>query len=738
MSFLKPEYFWNLLWLIPLIVFFWVLSYQRRKKQLSLILGERAENPAYTTLSTRKRTIRNILLATAILFLIVAIARPSWGTKILPFTGKGRDLLIVQDVSKSMLSQDVQPSRLEHSKWFLRELIKQCPGDRFGIIDFAGTAFLQCPMTADKTTLFQAINEMSVESIPLGGTNIQRAIEASMEAFKAAEGGHRAIILLTDGDELQGSSSTALEELKKTRIPIFVVGIGDPSQPGLIVLPGAKPGEQTFLRDKDGELVKSPLNEKQLNALSTETSGIYVRSTATNTGLDSIIKRVKALIPEQYDQGNQTRPIERFHIPLFAALFLLFAYFAVNERRNVFMIFAIMCIANFAGAQDKIPMDDKKQPTSAADKQPVPADQPLDTAVPMPDDKAPIKDGGKKSTDIKTPYEIYNKALELQKNKELDKAAALYENAISVDPGDRELVSKACQNLGVIKHENARTLIQTKPEDAIKALDSAEEMYRESMRATPNPLEVAMNQQKLLKDREQAKKILEQQKKMEQKKQEAQQKTKEAHDSQKDKNEGKSQQDKKEDQKDQKDQKQDQKQDQKSGQKEQQDQKGEQQDKGGQQNKQDDAQKKTEEAKKAVDDYKQEAQKQDSKQSEESASKAEKEIEKAQEEQKKGNGQKAEENLKNAMKELGMSKDEGQNKDKDKQEQKGKQDQDQKNQEKQKAKPQKEQPRDDKDIDPEQAEALLDLMANDEKKLQKEMKEQNRENSRANSVEKDW
>ncbi|MFZ2657370.1 MAG: VWA domain-containing protein [Victivallales bacterium] len=741
MIFLKPEYFWNILWIIPLLVFFWVLSYQRRKKQLSLILGERAVNPAYTTLSTRKRTIRNILLASAILVLLVAAARPSWGTKILPFTGKGRDLLIVQDVSKSMLSQDVQPSRLEHSKWFLRELIKNCTGDRFGIIDFAGTAFLQCPMTADKTTLFQSINEMSVESIPLGGTNIQRAIEASMEAFKAAEGGHRAIILLTDGDELQGSSSVALEELKKTKIPIFVVGIGDPSQPGLIVLPGAKPGEQTFLRDKNGELVKSPLNEKQLNALAMETSGIYVRSTATSTGLDSVLKRVKALIPEQYDQGNQTRPIERFHIPLFAALFLLFAYFAVNERRNVLILLTIMCFANFAGAQDKIPVDDKTQPPMAVNKQAVPGDQLLDTAVPMPDDKSPAKNGGKKSTDIKTPHEIYNKALELQKNKEFDKAAALYENAISVDPGDHELVSKACQNLGVIKHENARALIQTKPEDAIKALESAEEMYRESMRATPKPLEVAMNQQKLLKDRELAKKILEQQKKLEQKKQEAQQKTKEAHDSQKDKNEGKSQQDKKQDQKqDQKNeqngqQKQKDQQSQKDGK---QDKKNEQQDKGGQQTKQDDAQKKTEEAKKSVEDYKEEAKKQDSKQSEESASKAEKEIEKAQEEQKKGNGQKAEENLKNALNELGMSKDEGQNKDKDKQEQKGRQDQDQKNQEKQKAKPQKEQPKDEKEIDPEQAEALLDQMANDEKKLQQEMKEQNKQNSRANTVEKDW
>ncbi|HBC89187.1 MAG TPA: hypothetical protein DCZ94_19785 [Lentisphaeria bacterium] len=720
MNFLKPEYFWNLLWMVPVLVFFSALAYRRRKKQLSLILGERAANPAYSTLSHRKRLLRNFLLVTSILFLLVAAARPSWGTKILPFTGKGRDLLIVLDVSKSMLSQDVQPSRLEHSKWFLRELIKQCPGDRFGIVDFAGSAFLQCPMTADKTTLFQAINEMSVESIPLGGTNIQRALEVSMEAFKAAEGGHRAIILLSDGDEIQGSSSAALDELKKTKIPIFVVGIGDPSQPGLIVLPGAKPGEQTFLRDKNGELVKSPLNEKQLNNLASATSGIYVRSTATNTGLSDILKRVKAMVPEQYDQGNQTRPIERFHIPLFAALILLFAYFAINERRSIASILALFFLANFADAQAPV----QKQ-AAVLPQQNIPvssADQPLDTAIPMPDAKPRANGNGAKKLDVKSPYEIYNQALALQEKKEFENASALYENAISSDPGDRELVSKACQNLGVIKHENARTLINTKPQDAIKILDSAEEMYKESMRISPKPLDVAMNQQKLIKDRELAKKILEQQKQLEQKKKEAQQKAKDAHDSQKDKNDGKPPQDQKKEQKDQ----------------QKPDQKDQPQGKSGQQKNQDDVQKKTEAAKDSVEDYKEEARKQNDKQSEESADRAEKEIEKAQQEQKTGDGKKAEKNLKNAMKELGLSQDEGQNKDKDQQDQKGKQEQGQKNQEKQQAKPQKEQPKDDKEIDPEQAEALLDLMANDEKKLIEKQKEQDRRDPRIAPVEKDW
>ncbi|MCX6985260.1 MAG: VWA domain-containing protein, partial [Lentisphaerae bacterium] len=406
MNFIKPDYLWNHLWNIPAFVIFSAMAYRRRKKQLELVLGGRAGDPEFSTLAPGKMMLRNILLGAAIIFLVLAAARPSWGTKILPFSGKGRDLLIVLDVSKSMMSQDVQPSRLGHAKWFLRELIKECPGDRFGIVAFAGTAFLQCPMTADKTTLFQSIDEMSVESIPLGGTNIQQAIETSIQAFKAAEGGHRAIILVTDGDEVQGSSSDALEDLKKMKIPMFVVGIGDPSQPGLIMLPDKNGKDPQFLRDSKGELVKSPLNETQLKNIASETSGIYVRSTATSTGLSAIQKRVKALVPEKYDQGNQTRAIERFHIPLFAAVILLLAFFAVNERRRTPLLALLLLSANFAIGADNNPIPLTDNPSDAKT---IPMATPNKNGSLNVNPELPVKGSN---------YEIYNQALELQKKKD--------------------------------------------------------------------------------------------------------------------------------------------------------------------------------------------------------------------------------------------------------------------------------------------------------------------------------
>jgi hypothetical protein len=491
------------------------------------------------------------------------------------------------------------------------------------------------------------------------------------------------------------------------------------------MLPDKNGKDPQFLRDDKGELVKSPLNETQLKNIARETSGIYVRSTATDTGLSAIQKRVKALVPEKYDQGNQTRGIERFHIPLFAAVILLLAFFAINERRKTPLLILLFLYANFAicANNNVIPLAD-----NPADAKTIP--------MAMPDKNNSLK-VNPELTVKGSNYEIYNQALDLQKKKEFAKAAGLYENAISKADGDSELISKACQNLGVIKHEDARALINSKPEDALKIIDSAEDMYRESMRAGPQAKDVALNQQKLIQDRETAKKILEQKKQMEQKKKEAQQKTKEAHDSQKDKNqESKSGQDKKNNDQKQKNDQQKESQQKQDGKEQKQDKDQPQQDS---QKKQDDPQKKTDEAKKAVEDYKKEAQKQDSKESEQSASKAEKEIEKAKEEQKKGNGEKAEENLKNAMKELGDSEKNDKNKGDDKKEQeKQKQDQGDKNPEKQNGKPQNGQPKDEKEIDPSQAESLLDLMANDEKKLRDEIKEYQRKDSGIRKVDKDW
>ena len=816
---MKFEYIWklmHLLWIIPLFGILVYYASYRRKSLLKTIFGSNANNPDNTTLSHGKRYLKLWLLLSAIIFACFAVARPVWGWRILPFSDRGRDLLILLDVSKSMNSEDVKPSRLKHAKLFIRNLIKSNPGDRFGLISFAGSSFLECPLTVDKTSLFQELDELNTDSIPLGGTNIESALKTALMAFKAAEGGYRAIVLITDGDELYGDSTKAIAELKKKKIPLFVVGIGDPKGDGLIKMTNAN-GKTTLLRDSQGKLVKSRLNEAGLKKLSDATGGIYVRSTETQPELAAINKRVHALVPKEYSKGSSKRPIERFHYPLAASVLLLLIWFAIGERKSprTMLLFATFATASLLTPVQVSAQDNNKLLTGA------PVEKKTQQTPP-----AASENKKEKKTAIATSADIYNRALLAQKSNKISEAVKLYKQAVNMSKVAPEVRSKAFQNLGVISHSEARAVMQKKPDEALKILDKAEVMYKEAMRSAPSRKSVVLNQQKLIDDRELAKQIKKKKEELKKKQQQAQKKTKEAHDQQKKENQQKKQQQcnknqnnqQKKDQNQNKQQqnKQQQKQNCQNKQNQQQNknnssdkqQKKEQkensnqnrqtgnsheqnhQEKQNKQSKGDQGQKsqqnkqnagkqqqnssssssakteqKIKEAEQACNDLKKAADQHKRQDISKQASEAEKELKKAEEEHKKGNGDKAEEHLKKALEKLQAGSDK--NKD-NKNSQKNKQskgdqgqkdqnskknaqkqgDQKQNGQDRKLQKPQQKNQKGsqgkggkkkaEKPIDPRQAAALLDLMANDEKTLLDKIKENQKRNARVKKVLKDW
>ena len=362
----NPDVLWNMLWLIPLFVALSYYAVGKKKKLCMMLLGDRFDNPEFSNLSRAKRNLKSWLIAFALVLLVVTASRPFWGMKILPYSGSGRDLMIVLDVSKSMLAEDVKPSRIDHAKWFLRELIKSTPGDRYGLVAFSGSAFLECPMTVDKTSIFQIIDEMHPGSIPLGGTNIENSINVALEAFQAAETPHRAIILVTDGDELQGNMEQTSKKLIERHIPLYVVGVGDPTQPGLVMSADEETGKKSFLKDAKGEIVKSSLNENALAKLANECDGIYVRSTATKSCLQPLLNKINTLVPEKYRTGQNTRNIERFHIPLFFAVVLLLLTMLIGETRKsaVAMLLLSFTLSGFSQDNPVVPPTEEDKPPS--------------------------------------------------------------------------------------------------------------------------------------------------------------------------------------------------------------------------------------------------------------------------------------------------------------------------------------------------------------------------------------
>jgi len=748
------EYTWKLLHLLWIVPLFGILVYTaayKRKKVLEQIFGINATFSTNSTLSPGRRYLRLWLLLGAIVLLCVAIARPRWGWRILPFSDRGRDLMIVLDVSKSMRSEDIRPTRLKHAKLFIRNLIKSNPGDRFGLIAFAGSAFLECPLTVDKTSIFQTLDEINTDSIPLGGTNIENALDTALLAFQAAEGGYRAIVLISDGDELSGDSSKALATLKSQKIPLFVVGIGKPSGDGLIKMTGPD-GKTHLLRDSQGKLVKSKLNEVQLKKLSTATGGIYVRSTASEPELAAIDKRVQELVPKEYSKGSSKRPIEKFHYPLCAAVLLLLIRFGIGERRRdvtLALFFAMIIMTGLS-------------PTAHAQNKPLPK---VEKQLALEDGVEGEKITTGKKSEAETPAVLYNRALKLHMEHKSEEASKLYKKAVNMSKVAPEVRSKAFQNLGVINHEKARALMQKDPDKALKIMDYAEVMYKEAMRSDIKRKRVVLNQQKLIDDRKLAKQIKNKKEELKKKQQQAQKKTKEAHDQQKKENQNKNKQKKKEKNKQQQNQKQDKSQEQqkKSQGSDNKEEPREKKDGGGSGNKdKENTEKKIQDAKKACSDLKDAAKRHQRPDIKKQAEEAEKELKKAEEEHKKGDGKKSEEHLKKALEKLKSNGkeqnnkdkqqqkkgDEGQNKDqnKKKNDKKGDQKQAGGDRKLEKQKPQSDKKGEqkaqeevkEKPIDPRQAATLLDMMANDEKTLRDKIKENQKRNSRVKKVLKDW
>ncbi len=349
MSFLNGAILWNLLWIVPLILVLALAGNARRNTILRKMFGTNERAAQFSNASRGKRVFRLLLLSGAILLTVVAAARPSWGKQVMQDTSTGRDLLVLFDVSKSMLSDDVKPSRMDHAKWLVREIVKKNPGDRFGLIAFAGESFLICPLTVDRTSFIQLVDDLDTDTIPVGGTNVQLALEEAVQAFKGAQGMHKAVILVTDGDELTGRGATVVGDLAKAQIPVFAVGVGDPSNPAVIRVKDER-GDLRVLTDREGNPVKSPLNEPQLTELARRTGGIYVRSTAAFSGVDELETRIKMLDrKESEDSVSMFRPIERPAYPLAAALFLLALFFCVSETRpravqTALAVAALICL----------------------------------------------------------------------------------------------------------------------------------------------------------------------------------------------------------------------------------------------------------------------------------------------------------------------------------------------------------------------------------------------------------
>ncbi|SHO43143.1 VWA domain-containing protein [Desulfopila aestuarii] len=304
---------------------------QKRQATLEKFAGAQLLGRLTRHVSTTRRRLKNILLILGIFLLFAALARPQYGSTWIEVKRKGIDILFALDTSNSMLAEDTKPNRLQRARLGIMDFVAKLEGDRIGLMPFAGTGYLMCPLTLDYDAFNNSLGTITTDIIPLGGTNISKVIEEAESVLKN-DANHKVLILLTDGENLEGDAIQTAKAAKEKGMTIYTVGVGTASGE-LIPLPGT--GKAGFVKDETGKYVTSKLDEKSLTEIAEVTGGIYAPLGNSGEGLQTIYQQKLQLIPkEELMERRQKVPIERFSWPLAAAIFLLFLEYLLPERKS--------------------------------------------------------------------------------------------------------------------------------------------------------------------------------------------------------------------------------------------------------------------------------------------------------------------------------------------------------------------------------------------------------------------
>ncbi len=321
-------------WIIFMVMLFLLWAFGDRKRALRQFAEAELLPDISASVSLPKKKIKSALIITALIFGVLALMRPQWGFQWQEVKRRGLDILIAIDTSKSMLATDVKPDRLEKSKLAVKDLIKKLEGDRVGLIAFSGTAFLQCPLTTDYNGFLLALNDLGVNTIPRGGTSISSAIEVALESFKeGGESKYKVLVIITDGEDHEGDALKLADSAKKGGIKIFCIGIG--TSEGELIQLADENGHRIFLKDREGNIVKTKLNETLLRGIALSTGGMYVRSSGAQFGLDFIYEEKLSQMEKRDIKTRQNKLYyDRFQIPLaLVFIFLLIEPF-ISDRNT--------------------------------------------------------------------------------------------------------------------------------------------------------------------------------------------------------------------------------------------------------------------------------------------------------------------------------------------------------------------------------------------------------------------
>lgn len=319
-----------LLIVIPLLIVFYVVMVRRKKRAIAEFGNPELLGPLMPLLSFKRGAWKFVMLLLALSFVILGVAGPQFGSKLQQVKKKGVEIIIALDVSNSMMAQDIKPSRLEKAKMAISRVVEKLSNDKVGLIVFAGDAYVQLPITTDYSSARLFLSNVSTDIVPVQGTAIGAAIDLAARSFTPETETAKAIIVITDGENHQDDAVAAAGMAHEKGITVHTIGMG--LEQGAPIPEKGKPGQ--YMKDGQGNVVVSKLEEETLRKIAEAGEGLYVRASNTDVGLTQLLDEVNRMEKTLLEERVYSDYAEKYQYFLLVGLFFVFVEFMILGRKN--------------------------------------------------------------------------------------------------------------------------------------------------------------------------------------------------------------------------------------------------------------------------------------------------------------------------------------------------------------------------------------------------------------------
>jgi Ca-activated chloride channel homolog len=328
------EYLWGLL-IIPFLILIFLWSRFSRRRALRRFGNRQLLNELMPFASSSRPAFKFLILMLALALFIIGAAQPQFGSKLKKVQREGVEIIIALDVSNSMMAEDIQPNRLERSKRAISRLVDRLRDDKIGLVVFAGEAYTQLPITTDYNSAKLFLEAVTVDIVPRQGTAIGAAINLAIRSFTPGGLANKAIIVITDGENHEDDPITAAQEAVKNGIVVHTIGMGLPQGSPI---PVSRGGQTDYMRDRNGNVVVTRLDELMLEQIADAGKGIYVRANNAQTGLNVLFDEINKLEKQEIESLVYSEYDDQFQYFFAIGLLLLFLEFFILERKNRYLM----------------------------------------------------------------------------------------------------------------------------------------------------------------------------------------------------------------------------------------------------------------------------------------------------------------------------------------------------------------------------------------------------------------